>query len=84
MTDETRETWPSPPSGMQLEDLSFDRSMLLLHQKMDVLGRELYQLARQVESIATDLELTKNEVRRHGQCIAPCLPLDSGEVLGHD
>lgn len=83
MTDDNRDTWPAPPDGMQIESLSFDKSLLLLHQKMDVMGRELFQVEKQIKVIRANLETTMNEVRRHGQCLAP-VSLIPAEDLAHD
>jgi hypothetical protein len=68
---------------MQIESLSFDKSLLLLHQKMDVMGRELFQVEKQIKVIRANLETTMNEVRRHGQCLAP-VSLIPAEDLAHD
>ena len=85
MTDsEDRPTWPSPPNGMVIEELSFKSSLVLLHQKLDVMGRELVQVERQIGLIRHDLDLTMNEVKRHGRCIAPVLSAPSVEDLAHD
>ena len=84
MTDDTRDTWPAPPAGMSMDDLSPQRLGLLMHQKMDVMGRELMQVRRQIKIIETNLETTMNEVRRHGQCLAPVSLLPPAEDLAHD
>lgn len=85
MTDsENRDTWPAPPAGMQIEDLSPHRLQLLMNQKMDVMGRELFQVRKQVKEIEALLTLTRNEVRRHGQCLAPVSAVIPVEDLAHD
>jgi hypothetical protein len=63
---ETRDTWPAPPAGMQIDDLSPHRLALLMNQKMDVMGRELMQVRKQIKVIEAQLAVTMNEVRRHG------------------
>lgn len=84
MTDESRDTWPAPPAGMKVDDLSPHRLSLLMNQKMDVMGRELMQVRKQIKVIEAQLTVTMNEVRRHGQCLAPVTPMIPAEDLAHD
>ena len=83
MTDESRPTWPAPPAGMTIDELSFKQTIVLLHQKLDVMGRELFQVAKQVKALEALVEMTRNEVKRHGQCLAP-VSLIPAEDLAHD
>ena len=83
MADE-RDTWPAPPAGMSMDDLSPQRLGLLMHQKMDVMARELAQVHKRIDIIEAHLAVTMNEVKRHGRCIAPVLPLEPAEDLAHD
>lgn len=83
MTDESRPTWPAPPAGMTIDELSFKQTIVLLHQKLDVMGRELMQVRKQIKVIEAQLAVTMNEVRRHGQCLAP-VSLIPAEGLAHD
>ncbi|OGO38853.1 MAG: hypothetical protein A2Z03_11065 [Chloroflexi bacterium RBG_16_56_8] len=83
MADE-RDTWPAPPAGMSMDDLSPQRLGLLMNQKMDVMGRELMQVRKQIKTIEANLETTMNEVRRHGRCIAPAVLAEPLEDLAHD
>lgn len=82
--DDTRDTWPAPPDGIPLEELPFKTSLILLHQKLDVMGRELFQVEKQIRVIRADLDTTMSEVRRHGRCIAPVLAAEPVEDLAHD
>jgi hypothetical protein len=84
MTDDTRDTWPAPPAGMSMDDLSPQRLGLLMHQKMDVMGRELFQVRKQIREIEANLNMTMSEVCRHGKCIAPAVLVESVEDLAHD
>lgn len=79
-----RDTWPAPPEGMRIDELSFKSSLALLHQKLDVMGRELMQVRKQIREIEANLSTTMNEVRRHGRCIAPVLSIPPAEDLAHD
>jgi hypothetical protein len=90
MSDDTRDTWPAPPDGIPLDELPFKDSLLLMHLKLDVMGRELFQAQRQIKAIEeslrkidANLDATMNEVRRHGQCLAP-VTLIPVEDLAHD
>jgi hypothetical protein len=59
MGHEVRDTWPCPGSGREEKELTSRQSLSLLHLKLDVVGRELYQMS-------ADMELMRHEVNRHG------------------
>jgi hypothetical protein len=84
MATDERDTWPAPPDGMRIDELSFKSSLALLHQKLDVMGRELMQVRKQVKEIEANLSMTMTEVCRHGRCIAPVLEAEPIGDLAHD
>jgi hypothetical protein len=59
MSHEVRDTWPCPGSGREEKELTSRQSLSLMHLKMDVIGRELYQMR-------ADLDMVRHEVNRHG------------------
>jgi hypothetical protein len=59
MGHEVRDTWPCPGSGREEKELTGRQSLSLMHLKLDVVGRELYQMS-------ADMELMRSEINRHG------------------
>jgi hypothetical protein len=54
-----RDTWPCPEAGREENELTTRQSLSLMHLKLDVVGRELYQMS-------ANMELMRREINRHG------------------
>ena len=86
MSDDSRDTWPAPSVERGIRE-----TLVLMRMQMDVMERELHQVAeaipgllKTVELMQTNLELVRVEVVRHGQRLSPVSTLPPIEDLAHD